>query len=60
MRKATQRGAYRRDECVFIGAWVPAHVIAALDQAVKIMDLDRSKFLRKALEEKIRSKEVGA
>jgi len=43
-----------REDCVFIGAWVPSTVITAIDQAVKRLDSDRSKFLRKALEEKIR------
>ena len=38
---------------VFIGAWVPQSTAQAVDVAVKLMDLDRSKFLRRALQEKI-------
>ena len=50
------RGAQRvrKGRCVFVGAWVPTEVVAAVDVAVETMDTDRSKFLRRALEEKLR------
>jgi metal-responsive CopG/Arc/MetJ family transcriptional regulator len=48
-----QRGAIRRASAVFIGGWVPQAMAAAIDRAVQQQDLDRSKFLRRALEEKI-------
>jgi hypothetical protein len=48
-----QRGAIRRENCIFIGVWVPTPVVEAVDKAVRVMDLDRSKFFRRALEEKV-------
>jgi len=39
---------------IFIGTWVPKSVAAAVDAAVQASDLDRSEFLRLALEEKVR------
>jgi hypothetical protein len=44
----------RRKNWIFVGAWVPKSVAAAVNQAIQSSDLDRSKFLRQALEEKIR------
>jgi len=43
----------RRGNSVFIGAWVPEGMAEAVDIAVTVLDLDRSKFLRRALEEKV-------
>lgn len=48
-----KRGAYRREECSFIGVWVPASWLHHIDTAVRASDIDRSKFLRRALSEKI-------
>ena len=48
-----RRGAIRRENCTFIGAWVPSPISEAIDKAAVQMDLDRSKFLRRALAEKI-------
>ncbi len=50
-----KRGAVQRENATFIGGWVPNEVAAAVDRAVQAQDLDRSKFLRRALEEKIKS-----
>lgn len=44
-----KRGAYRRDDCVFLGAWVPKQIISALDSLVQAKDSDRSKLVRSAL-----------
>lgn len=52
-RKKMQRGALRRSDAIFVGGWVPKEMVEALDLAVQEQDLDRSKFLRRALEEKI-------
>jgi hypothetical protein len=54
------RGAkrVRRAGSVFVGVWVPSPVVVAIDHAVETLDLDRSKFLRRAIEEKI-SKEAA-
>jgi Ribbon-helix-helix protein, copG family len=44
----------RRGKWIFIGAWVPTSMAAAVDEAVQSSNLNRSKFLRLALEEKVR------
>jgi metal-responsive CopG/Arc/MetJ family transcriptional regulator len=54
-RRNSKRGAYRRAECEFIGAWIPSELMALLDEFVRDEDLDRSKMLRRAIEEKIRA-----
>ena len=51
--RKTKRGAYGRDECVFIGAWIPTGLMTLVDEFVSAQDLDRSKLLRRALEEKL-------
>jgi len=50
--RSAKRGAYRRAECQFIGAWIPAELMVIVDNFVRTEDLDRSKLLRRALEEK--------
>ena len=52
--RTSKRGAYRRAECMFIGAWIPAELMTIVDAFVRSEDLDRSKLLRRALEEKCR------
>jgi hypothetical protein len=47
----------RRKDRVFIGAWVPKTVAAAIDAALHQSGLDRSTFLRRALEEKVHQSE---
>ena len=51
--RTAKRGSQKRDGLVFVGAWVPGPMATAIDSAVVGLDLDRSKFLRRALEEKI-------
>jgi hypothetical protein len=48
-----QKRASRRHG-IFIGAWVPKSVAAAVDEAIQTSKLGRSKFLRQALEEKVK------
>ncbi len=48
-----RRGAYRKSDCVFVGAWVPHHLADGLDRAVGFLDSDRSKILREAITEKL-------
>jgi hypothetical protein len=43
----------RRKSRVFIGVWVPGSVAMAVDAAVRALELDRSTFLRQAIEERI-------
>ena len=38
---------------MFIGAWIPSELMAVVDKFVQTEDLDRSKILRRALEEKL-------
>lgn len=52
-KRTLSRGAYPREGCVFIGAWVPSAWIKSLDALVIKEDLDRSKLLRQALKEKL-------
>ena len=52
--RSVKRGAYRRSECQFIGAWIPIELMNIVDAFVRTEDLDRSKLLRRALEEKCR------
>ena len=52
-RRTVKRGAHRQEECVFLGAWIPAALMERIDEFVEHEDSDRSKVLRRALEEKI-------
>jgi hypothetical protein len=45
-----KRGAHRRADCVYIGVWVPKVVAAAIDADVIRLDSDRSKVIRRVLE----------
>jgi metal-responsive CopG/Arc/MetJ family transcriptional regulator len=51
--KRWTKGA-RREKWIFIGAWVPKSMAAALDEAIQKSNLDRSTFLRQAFEEKVK------
>ena len=53
-RRKMKRGAFQRQECLFIGAWIPSSLMDLVDECVQREDLDRSKMLRRALEEKLR------
>ena len=55
-RKVLRR-TVRREDAIFVGAWVPKIIVEAVDQAAGEMDSDRSKFLRRALEEMIARRE---
>jgi hypothetical protein len=56
MSKRKQRGAHRRADCVFIGAWIPNGWLPAIDDLVKVEDSDRSKLLRKVIERRLNEK----
>jgi hypothetical protein len=43
------RGAVQKPGATFVAAWIPDEIVAAMDQAVKHQDTDRSKLIRKAL-----------
>jgi len=48
-RRKMKRGAFQRQECLFIGAWIPSSLMDLVDECVQREDLDRSKMLRRAL-----------
>ncbi len=47
------RAALQRPGGAFLGTWVPAALALRIDSAAVKEDLDRSRFLRRALEEKL-------
>jgi metal-responsive CopG/Arc/MetJ family transcriptional regulator len=53
-RRSVKRGNGRKADRVFIGAWIPAELMAVIDEFVRRQDSDRSKLVRRALEEKLR------
>lgn len=48
-----KRGHIRRKESEFIGLWVPKPLVNLLDNGVRRLDTDRSKFIRQAVREKV-------
>ncbi len=52
-QRRMKRGALRRENAIFIGVWVPKEMAEAIDVAVNYLDIDRSKFLRRALTDKV-------
>ena len=48
-----KRGAVKRNESTMISLWFPKGMARAIDQAVNMGDLDRSKFIRLAVKEKL-------
>lgn len=54
-RRTVKRGANRHSDVVFIGGWFPMELVNLMDQYVRDEDTDRSKMLRKAVEEKLKT-----
>jgi metal-responsive CopG/Arc/MetJ family transcriptional regulator len=48
-----KRGAVRTKDSEFLGAWMPRPLVRLIDKRIQILDLDRSKFIRKAIREQI-------
>jgi len=48
-----RRGAYRKAQCKLVNFWMPCVLLPALDHGVVSLDLDRSKFIRRAIREKL-------
>ena len=59
IRKQMKRGAVRKADSVFVGAWLPLLLVNALDEAVQQMDSDRSKIIREALADKVNELEIA-
>jgi metal-responsive CopG/Arc/MetJ family transcriptional regulator len=50
-----KRGAVRTVDSEFLATWIPKELVREIDQAVRDLDIDRSKFLRAACREKLRA-----
>jgi len=48
-----KRGALNKDESRLLNLWVPQELFPLIDQGVKLEDSDRSKFVRRAVREKL-------
>jgi hypothetical protein len=48
-----KRGAVTKADSKLIPIWAPVPLIDGLDKGVKVTDLDRSKFIRAAIREKL-------
>lgn len=59
-KKPLKRGAVKKSDSTFIGGWVPDRLLVQVDQAIQQQDLDRSKFIRAALREKLERSGLGA
>lgn len=54
-----RRGAVTNAESEFVGTWIPKDLIKEIDEAVRSLDVDRSKFLRAACREKLSTLSVS-
>lgn len=54
-----KRGAIKKSESKLVNIWIPAQLLEVLDQAVVQSDLDRAKWVRQAIREKIQRKETA-
>jgi metal-responsive CopG/Arc/MetJ family transcriptional regulator len=48
-----KRGAVRKRFCALVTVWVPNPLVKVIDKHVRAQDVDRSKFVRAAIREKI-------
>lgn len=49
-----KRGVVTKGEAEMVTFWLPTNMVAALQQAILIEDTDRSKFIRRAVRERLR------
>ena len=54
-----KRGAVNKAESRLVPVWFPEELIPHIDDAVKRLDTDRSKFIRNAVREKMRRSGVA-
>ena len=47
-----KRGAVQKSKAKAVIVWFPIELLAGLDQAVRLTDSDRSKYIRQAVREK--------
>lgn len=50
-----KRGSVTKLKSQLVTVWVPRHIAASLDEAVRLEDSDRSKFIRRALRERLKT-----
>jgi metal-responsive CopG/Arc/MetJ family transcriptional regulator len=55
-----KRGPVTKSKSRLIPVWFPCDLIPFIDDAVNILDTDRSKFIRNAVREKITRSGVGS
>lgn len=55
-----KRGAVTAAQSEFVGTWMPIPLVNGLDEAVQLQDSDRSKFIRRAVAEKIEKMKTEA
>jgi metal-responsive CopG/Arc/MetJ family transcriptional regulator len=48
-----KRGAVTKSKSRLVTVWIPSHIANSLDAAVRLEDSDRSKFIRRALRDKL-------
>lgn len=48
-----KRGSVSKDKSEMIALWIPKELVAAIDTAVSKEDSDRSKFIRRAVRNRI-------
>ena len=48
-----KRGPYKKKECKLINFYLPETMLPFVDRAVRVLDTDRSKFIRQAIREKM-------
>lgn len=51
--KKQTRGAVHKEGSIFIGLWIPKADVERIDRAVKILDTDRSKFIRGSIRKRV-------
>ena len=55
MQLRKQRGLSQKKDYAFVGVWIPTELLQIIDSVVASEDTDRSKFIRRALDAKLRS-----
>lgn len=48
-----KRGAVTKDEARLVNVWLPKQLVPLIDRGVQMEDSDRSKFIRRAIREKL-------
>lgn len=57
---AMKRGAVKKESSRLVNVWIPEELFPLIDLGVHIEDTDRSKFVRRAIREKLQSLGIRA